>query len=59
MRTDGERGDGGFNILGRMSKDDDLDIEAYTTHEIKTGECFGFNDGEGGNKADGGRSVAS
>ena len=27
------------DILGRMSKDDDSDVEAYTTLEIKTSEC--------------------
>ena len=27
-------------ILGRTSKDDDSDVEAYTTLEIKTGECL-------------------
>ena len=47
------------DILGRTSKDDDSDVEAYTTLEIKTGECLVLNDGGGGNKADGGRSVAS
>ena len=28
------------DILGRMPKDDDSDIEAYTTLEIKTSECL-------------------
>ena len=28
------------DILGRTSKDDDSDVEAYTTLEIKTGECL-------------------
>ena len=28
------------DILGRTSKDDDPDVEAYTTLEIKTGECL-------------------
>ena len=28
------------DILGRMSKDDNSDVEAYITLEIKTGECL-------------------
>ena len=53
------------DMLGRTSTDDDspvcseADVEAYTTLENKTRRVFGFNDGGGGNKADGGRAVAS
>ena len=36
------------DILGRTSKDDDSDVEAYTTLEVKTGECLVSMMGEGG-----------
>ena len=36
------------DILGRTSKDDDPDVEAYTTLEIKTGECLVSMMEEGG-----------
>ena len=36
------------DILGRTSKDDDSDVEAYTTLEIKTGECLVSMMEEGG-----------
>ena len=36
------------DILGRMSEDDDSDVEAYTTLEIKTSECLGLMMEEGG-----------
>ena len=38
------------DILGRTSKDDDSDVEAYTTLEIKTGECLVSMMKEGGIK---------
>ena len=53
------------DMLGRTSTDDDspvcsgADVEAYTTLEIKTCECLvSMMGGGGGDKADGGRSVA-
>ena len=36
------------DILGRRSKDDDPNVEAYTTLEIKTGECLVSMVEEGG-----------
>ena len=36
------------DILGRTSKDDDSDVEAYTTLETKTGECLVSMMEEGG-----------
>ena len=38
------------DILGRMSKDDDSSVEAYTTLESKTGECLVSMMEEGGIK---------
>ena len=38
------------DILGRTSKDDDSDVEAYTTFEIKTGGCLVSMMEEGGTR---------
>ena len=53
-----------IDMLGRTLTDDDsqvcsgADVEAYTTLEIKTGECLVSMMGGGGDKTDRGLSVA-